>query len=74
MKVYVVNNVIEFTYDGKVRRMRIESIKTGYRYGGLIGPVAYSVTGWDFTANPPTGGYRTFKVDKIVDPVIIAIG
>jgi len=65
IKMYEIGNVIRFTYNGVERWVRIEAIKTGYMYLGLVGPVARLITGWDYQANYPTGGYRTFKTEKI---------
>jgi len=64
--IFKVNNVVKFGYCGKVRRVRIESVKMGYRYGGLT----YSITGWDYEADYPAGGFRTFLVAKIKNPVL----
>jgi len=71
--VYAVGRVLEFTYNGKVRRVRVDSTRKGYRYPGLWLPCVYSITGWDMLANYPTGGYRTFIVSKIQDVRVIAL-
>lgn len=63
--MFKVGNVIQFTYGGEHRWVRIERVQTGYRYLGLVGPVARLITGWDHLADYPTGGYRSFKVEKI---------
>lgn len=68
---YQKGNVITFTYDGKQRHVRIDSTQKGYRYPGLWLPCVYSITGWDYNADYPVGGYRTFKVDKITDVVVV---
>ena len=68
--MFAIGNVVEFDYDGKVRRVRIEKVAMGYRYLGLIGPVPRLITGWDYCADYPVGGYRTFKVEKIENPVL----
>lgn len=69
--VFVVGNVVEFEYRGKVRRVRIEKTIQGNRYGGLI-TCTYSITGWDYYADAPVGGYRTFLVQNIGEVVVVA--
>ena len=66
-KTFAVGNTIRFEYAGKERWVRIEKIQTGYMYLGLVGPVALLVTGWDFQANHPVGGYRSYLVQKMTE-------
>ena len=66
-KLFEVGNVVEFVYANKngMRIVRIDKVETGVAFGGIIGPVTRSITGWDFTADAPVGGYRTFLVEKM---------
>jgi hypothetical protein len=75
VKMYAVGNVIRFDYNGKPRVMTIETIKTGYRYLGLVGPVAYLVTGITYDgANHTLSaglGYRSFRVEKMTNVELV---
>jgi hypothetical protein len=54
MAAIAVGNTIRFIYNGKQRQVRVEKV-VGF----------HLVTGWDYTADYPTGGYRSFKVGKM---------
>lgn len=73
MKLFEVGNVVEFTYNGKARVVRIEKVvkSTGNMF---VGPYTIRVTGWDHLADYPTGGYRTFLVSKIHQPELVKGG
>ena len=49
----MVGEVVDLKYADAIRRVRIEKITPTY------------IVGWDYTANYPTGGYRTFTIAKI---------
>ena len=59
-----VGQVITFDYEGKERCVKIEKIKT--YHSPLLGTVQDVITGWDYTAAPPVGAYRSFKVSKMI--------
>lgn len=61
--IFEVGNVIEFVYEGRPVRVRIDSVVTWHNW--VLGDYTYSVTGWDFLADLPVGGYRTFLVYKM---------
>ena len=73
--MFKVGNIIAFMYNGKSRVVHIETIKTGYRYLGLVGPVAYLITGLTYDGDNHTLsaglGYRSFRVEKIADCQLI---
>ena len=73
--MFKVGNTVRFNYNGKNRVVKIETVKTGYKYLGLVGPVAYLITGLTYDGDNHTlsagVGYRSFKVDKIQDCEIV---
>ncbi|HUS88904.1 MAG TPA: hypothetical protein VMW91_05960 [Desulfosporosinus sp.] len=55
------SEVVEFVYHGKDRRVRVESIQIPKKGGKVI-------RGFDFNADAPVGGYRSFSFDKFDYP------
>lgn len=51
-----IGSVQKFVYDGKVREVKIEKVES--KAGRLL------VTGFDYRADYPVGGYRSFYMDK----------
>ena len=68
--VYQVGSVLEFNYLGKIRRVRIEKVKVSAG-NPFVGPRTQLITGWDYMADFPTGGYRSFKVENIRELEVI---
>ena len=68
--VYQVGSVLEFNYLGKIRRVRIEKVKVSAG-NPFVGPRTQLITGWDYMADLPTGGYRSFKVENIRELEVI---
>ena len=62
--VYEIGNVLEFVYNGEAHRVRIEKVKKSAG-NAFVGPCTTLITGWDYLADLPTGGYRSFTVSKI---------
>jgi hypothetical protein len=48
-----VGQVVCFEYDGKDRHVKVEKVTENY------------FVGWDYNADHPVGGYRTFSFAKI---------
>ena len=66
MKIFEIGNTVNFEYAGKIRCVKIEKVK---RVSSLLyTDKAVLITGWDYLADLPTGGYRSFNVEKIVNP------
>ena len=60
---FQAGNTISFEYDGKERHVKIEKVKMAYNI--FFGEVPKNITGWDYNADHPVGGYRTFSVNKM---------
>jgi hypothetical protein len=70
MSIYQIGNTVGFEYNGKARCVKIEKVqKTSGN--AFFGPMTKTITGWDFTADAPVGGYRSFSVEKIIDPKLV---
>lgn len=67
--IFEVGKVVEGLYGIRPVRVRIDSVKR--TYSPILGVHIHSVTGWDFLADLPTGGYRTFLVNKMVSPELV---
>jgi hypothetical protein len=70
VKMYKIGNVVKFDYLGKARWVRIEKIKLGYSIF-LPSPNPLVITGWDYEADHPVGGYRSFTVSKIENAELV---
>lgn len=57
-----VGQVVAFEYDGKDRQVKVEKVTDNY------------FVGWDYLADLPTGGYRTFSFEKIQPFGLIEVG
>ena len=69
-KLFEIGNVVRFDYNGKNRWVRIEKIqKTSGNM--FFDPMADVITGWDYEADHPVGGYRSFSVRKIKNAVLV---
>jgi hypothetical protein len=55
MAAISVGTVIRFVYHGKQRQVKVEKIENNFT----------KIHGWDYTADYPTGGHRTFHVGKM---------
>jgi hypothetical protein len=70
--MFTVGNTISFEYNGKLRHVKIEEIKVDWLFQGLrMVSVPKLVTGWDYLADLSTGGFRSFKVDKMENVVVV---
>lgn len=69
--VFEVGKVLGFEYHGKVRHVRVEKV-TKSAGNMFIGGHTILITGWDAMSDYPTGGYRSFKVDKIENLKVLA--
>ena len=63
-KILRVNNLVGFVYAKKERLVKIEKVVLTSG-NDFIGPVAKTITGFDYNADNGAGGYRSFSVDKI---------
>ena len=70
MEIFKVGNLVTFAYAGKIRFCRIEKVRT--HYSPFFGVMVDNITGWDCTADAPTGGYRTFKRCNMVCPELVS--
>jgi len=59
-----IGSFVKFGYDGEVRQVRVETVNLTPKKG------APCFGGWDFTADAPVGGYRSFHIDKIENLVV----
>jgi hypothetical protein len=64
--MFQVGEFVTFGYHGKTRVVKVEKVHLS-EGNMFVGPSPKLVTGWDVTSNPPTGGYRSFKVREMQD-------
>lgn len=63
-----VGQTIQFEYNGKNRFVKVEKVTKNWS-PLLQDWIPQVVTGWDYTANAPVGGYRSFSYHKMLDVV-----
>jgi len=61
----LVGKLVVFGYDGETRRVKVEKVNLTPKTG------APCFVGWDYTADAPVGGYRSFHCDKVENFTVI---
>ena len=62
--IFAVGNVLGFTYNGRVRKVRVEKVVNSPYF---LSAQPILITGWDSTVN----NYRSFFVNKIHGPISV---
>ena len=66
MGMVSIGQTVEFDYNGKHRLVKVEQVAKSVKTCG-----ADCFIGFDVLADAPIGGYRSFKMGKVEDLVVV---